>query len=197
MMQSDLSRARAWSIRRAELVDVPAVSRLLGVPHDPGHPLAGSSDEAITSATRLVLTHVALEMGEFWVATDEDEHVLAALVLLPAGEGYADGERTVRLAVRQELGLMLLPRPEQALAAVPEPHWLLLPAAPDGTDPILADLLAAALPAVEASGMPVLSVQSGMLSPALVEAGFAALPARSMSSGSAALRLGAPAAVAV
>jgi hypothetical protein len=93
---------------------------------------------------------------------------------------------------------MLSPRPEQpGPVGVPEQHWLLLPAAPDGTDPILADLLAAALPAIEDSGLPVLSVQPGMLSPALVEAGFAALPAMSSSFGSAALRAATPAAVAV
>jgi hypothetical protein len=190
MKQSDLPRAQAWTIRRAELVDVPAVARLLGVPHDLSHPLAGSSDEAITSATRLVLTHVALEVGEFWVATDDDDdQILAAVVLLPAG----DGERTIRLAVRQELGLTFDPRSrsraDQTLAAgVPEEHWLLLPAAPDGTDPILSDLLAAALPAVDASGLPILSVQQGMLSVALVEAGFGALPAMSSTFGCSALR---------
>jgi hypothetical protein len=185
MKQSDLRRPQAWTIRRAELVDVPAVSRLLGAPHDPAHPLSGSSDEEITSATRLVLTHVALELGEFWVAIDDGGHILAAVVLLPA----MDGEQTIRFAVRQELGLTLPLRPDQTPpAGVPEEHWLLLPAAPEDAQPILAELLAVALPTVDGTGIPVLSIQSGPPSIALVDAGFEALPAISSAFGSAALR---------
>jgi hypothetical protein len=91
------------TIRRARLVDVPAVARLLSAP--PSDQLRGQaavSARTITSATRLLLTHVGLEHGEFWVAVG-DGRVRAAVVLLPP----ADGEAQSRLhaTLRIELGL--------------------------------------------------------------------------------------------
>jgi hypothetical protein len=183
-----------WTVRRARLVDVPAVARLLGVPHV-AHPMMGSSTEAITSATRLILTHVALDLGEFWVAVDGADRVLAAVVLLPPGE---TGQQRFRLALRLELGLLLPTEPAQAqIAGVPDDHWLLLPVAGVGTEPMLADwmlaellteLLAAALPVVDASGLPVLCLQPGRPSRALAAAGFRPLAEPMPGVGAAALR---------
>jgi hypothetical protein len=185
-----------WTVRRARLVDVPAVARLLGVPHaTAAHPMAGSSAEAVTTATRLILTHVALDLGGFWVAVDDQDRVLAAVVLLPTGEA---GQQRFRLALRLELGLLLPSGPEQPqIAGVPDDHWLLLPVVGVGTQPLLADwmlaellaeLLAAALPAVDASGLPVLSLQPGQPSRALAGAGFRPLSGAMPGAGSAALR---------
>ena len=170
----------AWTVRRARLVDVPAVARLLGEGGAyPAPAPAGPSAEAITSATRLILAHVGLDLGEFWVAVDAEERVLASVVLLPTGDV---GQRRFRLALRLELGLLMPEDPQHArLEGVPTDHWLLLPAAGAHTEPMLtewmlAELLAVALPTVDASGLPVISLQAVPPSGALAGAGFASLP---------------------
>lgn len=177
-----------WTVRRAELIDVPAVARLLGARTPTEWPgAAGLSNRTLTSATRLVLTHVALDLGEFWVAVNRQDQVRAAVVLLPPG--HRSGQ-IMDTALRLELGLLPVKRPAPlVLPDVPEERWLLLPAtAPDG-EPMLRDLIDAALPAIDADGRPVLSLQSGVPPRVLFEVGFQTLPSP-VRSGSALLRPG-------
>jgi hypothetical protein len=168
--------ARAWTVRRARLVDIPAVSRMLRAPSLADWPLPGGVSETdLTSATRLMLTHVGLEHGEFWVA-DEEGHVRAAVVLFPPT--VPQGVQRLEGALRLELGL----QPGQpdstdvaelaALAGAPEMHWLLMPLHTPGDDDVLNELLDAALPAVDATGMPVMCLEQGVPAPAIRAAGF-------------------------
>ncbi|HST84796.1 MAG TPA: hypothetical protein VLL08_23865 [Kineosporiaceae bacterium] len=181
-------RPLGWTIRRAELIDVPAVARLLGAPIPAEWPgRAELSDQTLTSATRLVLTHVALELGEFWVAVERGNRVRAAVVLLPPGR---KGGEMMDVAVRLELGLLPRNLPQPAtMAGVPEQYWLLLPAAAPDDDQVLRDLIDAAMPAIDADGRAVLCLQSGPAPELLFELGFQALPAP-VRHGSASLRLG-------
>src|SRR5690242_3897955 len=104
MEESRSPRSAGWVIRRAGLVDVPAVARLLGAPTPAEWRRgAGLSEQTLTSATRLVLTHVALDLGEFWVAAEPDGAVRAAVVLLPPGR---EGGEIMDVALRLELGLL-------------------------------------------------------------------------------------------
>jgi hypothetical protein len=187
-MEESGSRPLGWTIRRATLIDVPAVARLLGAPVPAEwQARAGISDQTLTSATRLVLTHVALELGQFWVAVDHANQARAAVVLLPPGR---KGGQMMDVALRLELGLLpnSLPGPA-ALADVPDEHWLLLPAAEPEDEQILRELLDAAMPTIDADGRPVLSLQSGPPPRVLFEVGFRALPAP-VRTGSASLRPG-------
>ena len=180
------TRSVNWTIRRAELIDVPAVARLLGAPtHAEWQRGAGLSEQALTSATRLVLTHVALDLGEFWVAVGADNRVRAAVVLLPPGR---QGGHIMDVTLRLELGLLPSTLPEPlTLDEAPEQYWLLLPAVGPGDEPILRDLIAAALPAIDADGRAILSLQTGSAPQVLSEVGFRELPAP-VHSGSALLR---------
>lgn len=188
MQESRSPHPGGWTIRRAELVDVPAVARLLGAPTAAEwRNGTGLSDQTLTSATRLVLTHVALDLGQFWVAVEPGDHVRAAVVLLPPGR---EGSHIMDVALRLELGLLPdnLPVPV-TLTDVPDQHWLLLPAGAPGDEQILRELIGAALPAIDADGRPVLSLQTGPASRVLSEVGFRALPAP-VHTGSASLRPG-------
>lgn len=69
------------TVRAAELVDVPAVVRMIAAP-------TPSDDwEQTQSAMRLVLAHYALEEGRIWVAERAEGGLLAAAVWLPPGVG--------------------------------------------------------------------------------------------------------------
>lgn len=174
-MQEPGSRQHeGWTVRRATLIDVPAVARLLGAPAPQWQAGAGLSDQTRTSATRLVLTHVALDIGHFWVGLDDRGQVRAAVVLLPPGRR---GGEIMDAALRIELELLpqALPRPA-ATADLPDEHWLLLPAAGPDDEHILRALIDAALPAIDADGRPVLSLQSGPPPRVLFEVGFRSLP---------------------
>jgi hypothetical protein len=188
MGESPIPHQADWTVRRAELIDVPAVARLLGAPTPAEWPgAAGLSDRTLTSATRLVLTHVALDFGEFWVAVDRQNRIRAAVVLLPPGRR---GGQIMDTALRLELGLLPSKLPEPLVSPeVPEEHWLLLPAASPGDEPAFRELLDAALPAIDASGLPVLSLQSGPAPKVLFDVGFRAVPAP-VRTGSALLRPG-------
>ncbi|GAB6899672.1 hypothetical protein [Kineosporia succinea] len=169
------SRA-AWIVRRARLIDIPAVSRMLRSPELADWPLPGGvSDDDLTSATRLMLTHVGLEHGEFWVA-DEGGRVRAAVVLLPpmvpTGAGDLEG------ALKLELGLAPGLRDSTDLAELaeaigaPTMHWLLMPLHLRGDDEVLGALLEAALPAVDETGMPVMCLEQGVPAGPIRAAGF-------------------------
>jgi hypothetical protein len=190
MEQSRSPQAGAWIVRSARLIDVPAVARLLGDPTPAQwRNRTGLPDQTLTSATRLVLTHVALELGAFWVAVDAGNRVLAAVVLLPPGHRR---DQILDVALRVELDLLprALPQPV-TLDDVPEQHWLLLPAASQDDEEILRSLLDAAMPAIDLDGRPVLSLQSGPPPRVLFEVGFRSLPASTPVNGSASLRPGA------
>lgn len=107
------------AVRRAGLVDVPAVVRLFTAPDDP------SVDwDRTQRALRLLLAHVALEEGQVWVAEGADGALLAAAVWLPPG-ARSPAERLDRLFAR-ELGApptaTLLPDALR-VAAPGTPHW--------------------------------------------------------------------------
>lgn len=168
------------TVRRAGLIDIPAVSRMLRAPSLADWPLPGGiSDDALTSATRLMLTHIGLEHGEFWVAL-EDERVCAAVVLLPptAPQTLAGNRQRLEEALQLELGLTPGVPDHTDIAQLaaqtgaPQTHWLLMPLHSPGDDDVLDDLLAAALPAVDETGMPVICLEQGASSPAIRSAGF-------------------------
>jgi len=122
---------RTWAIRRARLIDVPAVSRMLKAPSLADWPLPGGlRGDDLTSATRLMLTHIGLEHGEFWVAV-EDDRVTAAVVLLPPTVPRSEDGTQERLegALRLELGLVP-GAPDHTditqlaeLCGAPQMHW--------------------------------------------------------------------------
>ncbi|NEC85180.1 hypothetical protein [Streptomyces sp. SID12501] len=83
-------------VRAAELVDVPAVVRMIASPQSSpsgdfglglGLDVDGPDWEQTRSAMRLVLAHYALEEGRIWVAERSDGGLLAAAVWLPPGVG--------------------------------------------------------------------------------------------------------------
>jgi hypothetical protein len=143
---------RGLRVRRAGLLDVPAVARLIetGLAGDPGHDGHGLPAATLGAAARLVLTHVGLEYGEFWVAVDDADEVRAAVVLLPPRE-HEDGASIgdgVEMAFRLQLGLSSEQLPDLAgEAGVAGTEWMLLALAAPGLEPVLDDLLAAGLPA--------------------------------------------------
>jgi hypothetical protein len=164
-----------WQVRRARLVDVPAVARLLGAPPPQqwrGGP--GLSARTITSATRLLLTHIGLEHGQFWVAVGGGQ-IRAAVVLLPPAEDAM--QRRMHQTLRLELGLNVaeLPEPIERVE-VPESSWVLLVAPCPASPAILSDLLTAALDAGEVDGFPVLTIQPDLPAAVLAGAGFQVLP---------------------
>jgi len=194
----------AWTVRRAELIDIPAVARLLHAPARRDWPLpAGLPEENATSAARLMLTHLGFDLGEFWVAVDPANRVIAAVVLLPpiSLDNPTEGQKRLRTALRLELGLLppstvdLADLTElAALMGVPERHWLMLPVL-DGDrdrDRLLEALLAAALPAVDATGLPVLSLEPWSPSDRVSgsASGFVSIPVPSPIPVSASLRPG-------
>ncbi|NEA64417.1 hypothetical protein [Streptomyces sp. SID12488] len=79
------------AVRAAELVDVPAVVRMIASPASASAstlPEGSLPDwEQTRSAMRLVLAHYALEEGRIWVAERSDGGLLAAAVWLPPGVG--------------------------------------------------------------------------------------------------------------
>lgn len=199
---SESAPSRAWTVRRAGLVDIPAVSRmLLQAPSLADWQLPGGvSDKDLTTATRLMLTHVGLEHGEFWVA-DEDGRVTAAVVIfpptVPAG-GFGTGQ-ALEGALKLELGLIPgLPDETDitelaALAGAPDMHWLLMPLHAPADDEVLADLLEAALPVVDETGMPVMCLEQGAPAAAIEAAGFQPLTLPLTMAVTASLRPGAQA----
>lgn len=162
-----------WQIRRARLVDVPAVARLLGAPPpQQSRAGAGLSARTITSATRLLLTHVGLEHGQFWVAVGGGQIRSAVVLLPPAADAL---QRRMHATLRLELGLDADTLPELIDAVdVPESCWVLLAAPTPASGPILADLLAVALS--DLGDAPVLTIQPDLPLPVLRTAGFEALP---------------------
>ncbi len=94
------------------------------------------------------------------------------------------------VTLRLELGLLpsTLSAPV-ALPEAPEEYWLLLSGAAEEDEPVLRQLVDAALPAIDADGRPVLSLQSGPAPHVLLEVGFRALETPDLT-GSAALRPG-------
>lgn len=109
------------TVRAAELVDVPAVVRMIAAP-------TPSDDwEQTQSAMRLVLAHYALEEGRIWVAERAEGGLLAAAVWLPPGVGAEPPDTRFSSLVARELptGPQDLPvLPMWLKKAGPEvPHW--------------------------------------------------------------------------
>ncbi len=127
-----------WKVRRATLLDVPVVARLI----EPPSPRA---ERMPAPAVRLVLAHLGLEAGEFWVASGDDGEVRAAIVWLPPGRD-ADGNETAQAAalastVRLHLGAFPVTRLE-VLARQQDTAsgWLELAVAAPGAEPALEEL---------------------------------------------------------
>ncbi|WP_405536068.1 hypothetical protein OG787_21380 [Streptomyces sp. NBC_00075] len=109
------------TVRAAELVDVPAVVRMIAAP-------TPSDDwEQTQSAMRLVLAHYALEEGRIWVAERAEGGLLAAAVWLPPGVGAEPPDTRFSSLLARELatGPQDLPvLPMWLKDAGPEiPHW--------------------------------------------------------------------------
>lgn len=144
-------------VREAELVDVPAVARLLTAEGVRRH--EGTASETDQSALRLMLAHVALESGAVWVAREgADGALLGVAVWRPPGA--AGDETAYRGLLLRELGR--LPQPSSAdenrtalRAALPElpQAWLLLLMLSEddgGPSPLLGPLLTPGLRATAA-----------------------------------------------
>jgi hypothetical protein len=181
MKESRPQLVGGWTVRRATLIDVPAVARMLKAPALADWPLPGGvTEDNMNSATRLMLTHIGLEFGEFWVAAEHDGRLRAAVVLLPpvVPGGPDEGQQRLEVALRVELGVVpgmpdLTDMAElAALVGVPDMHWLLMPLAAPDDDAVLTELLEVALPAVDDTGMPVMCLEHGEQSGRLASAGF-------------------------
>jgi hypothetical protein len=189
---------RAWTVRRAQLIDIPAVARMLRGPALADWQLPGGvSEDDLTSATRLMLTHVGLEHGEFWVA-DEDGRIRAAVVIFPptVPSGGFGTKAALEGALKLHLGLPPgLPDATDItqlaeLTGAPEMHWLLMPLHAPADDEVLGDLLAAALPVVDETGMPVMCLEQGAPAAPIQAAGFQPLVVPADLTVSASLRPG-------
>lgn len=115
-----------WTVSRAGLVDVNPIARLMqahrpfidldgdGVPDEDGRP------EQAGPATRLILSHGALEHGEVWCARADDDgpvEVAAAAVWLPPD---ASGLATdLHRVIARELEVPLHPAPQDDPARAP------------------------------------------------------------------------------
>ncbi|MDW4907977.1 hypothetical protein RB628_22165 [Streptomyces sp. ADMS] len=151
---------RPWAtVRAAELVDVPAVVRMIASPQP-----SSSRDfvlpdwEQTQRAMRLVLAHYALEEGRIWVAERPDGGLLAAAVWLPPGVGSEPPDTRFSSLLARELATgpddcpvlpMWLKDVEPDL-----PHWkVFIVGALDDTSAwdhtVAADLLAPGLRAVD------------------------------------------------
>ncbi|MBW0254879.1 hypothetical protein [Cellulomonas sp. PS-H5] len=114
---------RPWRVRRAGLLDVNPLARMIAA-HRPfvdldgdGEPDPGPDPEQAGPATRLMLSLGAMEHGEVWLADADDgahPEVAAVAVWLPpdADRLGADLQRVVT----RELGVRLDPHPEPARA---------------------------------------------------------------------------------
>ncbi|WP_042391817.1 hypothetical protein [Streptacidiphilus carbonis] len=128
------------AVRRANLVDVPAVVRLfaptaaaLRLPpvevagEGRGQDGPGVDWEQAQSAMRLMMAHHALEDGQVWVVERPDGTFLAAGVWLPPDDGTEAAHSRLGSLLSRELATDSpeLPEPPEALqAAYPdEPHW--------------------------------------------------------------------------
>ncbi|WP_105973049.1 hypothetical protein [Streptomyces geranii] len=147
-----LNSRTGTTVRAAELVDVPAVVRMIAAP-------APSDDwEQKQSAMRLVLAHYALEEGRIWVAERAEGGLLAAAVWLPPGVGSEPPDTRFSSLLARELatGPQDLPIwPMWLKDAGPEiPHWkvVIVGALDDTTSwdhTVAADLLTPGLRAVD------------------------------------------------
>lgn len=151
------------TVRRAGLVDVPAVVRLIEAPE---HPAAVDWDQA-QRAMRLMLAHYALEEGEAWVAERVDGTLLAAAVWLPPGTGTDEPRTRFGSLLTRELAACPPEHPvlPTALkkAGPAEPHWTVATfCAPDDTEAwdrtVVTDLLAPGLHAVDAEDAPAVAL---------------------------------------
>ncbi|WP_371660809.1 hypothetical protein [Streptomyces sp. NBC_00280] len=150
------------AIRPAELVDVPAVVRMIASPRPSSSGDFVAPDWArAQSAMRLVLAHYALEEGRIWVAERSDGSLLAAAVWLPPGVGSEPPDTRFSSLLARELAT----GPEEcpALPILPMwlkdvgpdlPHWkvFIVGALDDTSDwdhTVAADLLAPGLRAVD------------------------------------------------
>ncbi|MES5823419.1 hypothetical protein [Streptomyces sp. RG80] len=148
------------TVRRAGLVDVPAVVRLFEAPEHP----AVDWDQA-QRALRLILAHYALEEGQVWVAERVDGTLLAAAVWLPPGtesphtrfSGLLARELTTPLPAEPLLSTAL----KQAKPAAP--HWTVVTVCiPDDSEAwdrtVVTDLLTPGLQAVDAENTPAVAL---------------------------------------
>lgn len=156
-------RTVSVSVSEANLVDVPAVVRLLTAETERRR--GGTPTEAHQSALRLLLAHYALEAGMVWTAHGRGGVPLGVAVCRPPGARPDRGAHQGLLL--RELGHLPAPGAQEALdraalrSAVPrvEEVWLLvLTLAEDdgGPSPVLGPLLEAALRSAAAA--PVVTV---------------------------------------
>ncbi len=154
-------RAAALLVRRARLVDVPAVARLVGEAPPGSAPSLEQPDAQRT--LRLLLTHVGIGYGEIWVAHDDASVLRAAAVVLPPADD--DLERQLRTALR--LGSAGATADLGAAPTLPPDHWLLLPVGRHADC-----VVAPALAAMDVRGVPVAALP-GQADDELVAHGFA------------------------
>jgi hypothetical protein len=102
-----LSATGPWQVRRAGLVDINPIARMLQE-HRPFIDLDGDGEpdevpdpDHAGSATRLVLSHGAFEHGEVWFAQDAEGVAAAAVWMPPEAEGLA---ADLHRAVTREIG---------------------------------------------------------------------------------------------
>ncbi|MEU6376694.1 hypothetical protein [Streptomyces sp. NPDC046909] len=148
------------AVRRAGLVDVPAVVRLFTVPEH-----AAVDPDQAQRAMRLMLAHYALEEGEVWVAERMDGTLLAAAVWLPPGTESPHTRFSGLFARELSVPLPREPALPTALKqAKPDtPHWTVITVCtPDDTeawDPkVVTDLLSPGLHTVDADHAPAIAV---------------------------------------
>ncbi|GAA3900563.1 hypothetical protein GCM10023084_61310 [Streptomyces lacrimifluminis] len=109
------------AVRAAELVDVPAVVRMIASPQPAPSGDSVAPDWARTqSAMRLVLAHYALEEGRIWVAERPDGGLLAAAVWLPPGVGSEPPDTRFSSLLTRELAT----GPADCPALPVLPRWL-------------------------------------------------------------------------
>jgi hypothetical protein len=129
MSEPVLSPAEAPSIRMAGLADIPGIARITRE----GPQLEGIETAVMSTATRLLLTHVAFEHGALWVEQTDTGPVARAVTAVPA-EDLMSQHSVLRDAIRR-LGRPVAPPPlpvfgfgEVLLAELKlvRPVWLLI-----------------------------------------------------------------------
>ncbi|MFD5142445.1 hypothetical protein [Streptomyces sp. NPDC058401] len=129
----------APTVRRAGLVDVPAITRLITSGGMAAHYVPPGRTQEAGSVVRLMLAHHSLEAGKVWLAEQTPGDVLAVAAWRPATPGAEPDPTEVDQLLAREVGPRGEPwnvgrRDAQAAAALwpAEPHGLLIRARQQG-----------------------------------------------------------------
>nr|AHX39386.1 hypothetical protein wt6.9 [Streptomyces sp. WT6] len=125
-------RGQNATLRRASLVDVPAITRLVASHGFAAQYIAPEQEQQASSTLRLLLAHHALETGAVWLAEEKPGRLAAVATWQPAHGRELDPAEVERLLAREVGALEGVRSTAQADAAAirrrlpREPHGVLV-----------------------------------------------------------------------